>query len=487
MTQARVLAIIVGIYSKDFMKPQPAISLNSLGTLIDRLFEIAARKVVQLDQAWDPARGTPVFTVEGKYTSRGWTEWTQGFQYGSALLIFDATDDRALFELGRARTAQRMATHITHIGVHDHGFNNLSTYGQLRRLMLEGRVPHNDGELAFYELAIKASGAVQAARWSGTAPTGSPLSANAPALGYIYSFNGPHSLFVDTMRTTRILGVAWQLGHKLMHENDRSADLLKRSVLHGLTTNQYVLFHGQSDHTYDVRGRSSHEAIFNRNDGSFRCRSTQQGYSPFSTWTRGLAWAMLGYAEELEFFATIPAGKFKESVTLDKQPVMSVYEQAAIDTCDHYLNDASAADGITYWDDGAPGLAKMGDWQSRPADPYNDYEPVDSTASAIAAQGLIRLGRYLGIERGKRYTQAGGSIARVLLEAPYLAADPAHQGLLLHSIYHRPNGWDHVPENRKIPCGESSLWGDYHLLELALLIKRMNEAADYTFFEPVPR
>src|SRR5258708_12847409 len=38
---------------------------------------------------------SPVFTVAGKYTSRGWTEWTQGFQFGSAILQFDATDDRS--------------------------------------------------------------------------------------------------------------------------------------------------------------------------------------------------------------------------------------------------------------------------------------------------------------------------------------------------------------------------------------------------------
>jgi hypothetical protein len=329
-------------------------------------------------------------------------------------------------------------------------------------------------------MAIKASGAVQASRWSGAAVAKpSPLSADSPSLGYIYSFNGPHSLFVDTMRTLRILGVAWQLGHSLMHENDRSADLLKRSVLHGLTTNQYVTFHGGSGHTYDVRGRTCHEAVFNRNDGGFRCRSSQQGYSPFSTWTRGLAWAMLGYAEELEFFATIPADKFEKSVGLPKDRVVKTYLQAAVDTCDHYLNDCSAADGITYWDDGAPGLAKLGDWASRPADPFNDFEPVDSSASAIAAQGLIRLGRYL---KSDRYLKAGLQIAATLLDEPYLSTSDSHQGLLLHSIYHRPNGWDHIPAGRKIPCGESSLWGDYHLLELAILIKRMSEGNDYTFF-----
>jgi hypothetical protein len=91
-----------------------------------------------------------------------------------------------------------MAPHVTHTGVHDHGFNNISTYGNLRRLLREGRIVHNEWELAFYEMAIKASGAVQAARWSRTGDGG----------GYIYSFNGPHSLFVDTMRTLRVLGLA---------------------------------------------------------------------------------------------------------------------------------------------------------------------------------------------------------------------------------------------------------------------------------------
>ena len=39
---------------------------------------------------------------------------------------------------------------------------------------------------------------------------------------------------------------------------------------------------------YDVRGRVAHEALFDTLDGSFRAPSTQQGYSPFSTWARGL-------------------------------------------------------------------------------------------------------------------------------------------------------------------------------------------------------
>ena len=433
-----------------------------LSPALAQVFELAAQKVRLLEKRWDKSRGAPVFTVEGKYTTRGWTEWTQGFQYGCALLTFDATDDRELLELGRRNTLRCMSPHVTHIGVHDHGFNNLSTYGNLRRLMREGRMAHDEWELAFYEMAIKASGAVQAARWSRTADGG----------GYIYSFNGPHSLFVDTMRTLRVLGLAHQLGHALMGENEVKINLLDRLIQHAVSTARHIIFHGDSGHTYDVRGRSAHEAIFNTNDGNFRCRSTHQGYSPFSTWTRGLAWAILGFAEELEFLKSI--GETREIAT---------FEKAAMATADHYIDDCSATDGIPYWDDGAPELAKMGDWRSRPSDPFNDREPVDSSAAVIAAQGLIRLGNYLGTS-GERYVCAGLTIARTIFADPYLSTQHSHEGLILHSVYHRPNGWDHVPPRRKVPCGEASLWGDYHALELALLIDRLAvHKRYYAFFD----
>lgn len=452
-------------------------SLNPSDLLkpIDRLFALAAEKVFLIDRAGNARRGTPVFTVEGKYTSRGWTEWTQGFQYGCAILAYDVTGEPRLLELGRTETLRRMAEHISHIGVHDHGFNILSTYGNLRRLMREGRIPGNEWELAFYELALRTSGAVQAARWADA------RDASGETLGYVYSFNGPHSLFIDTMRTLRVLGVAHCLGHALMGENDRKIDLLGRSIVHGLTTERFLVYRGDTDQPYDVRGRTAHEGTFNRNDGSFRSRATQQGYSPFSTWTRGLAWAMLGFAEQLEFLGTLADVDVASACGCPRAEVLSHFERVARATCDHYLDDATAADGVPYWDDGAPGLARLQGWRDRPADPFNDHEPVDASAAAIAAQALLRLGRYLG-PQGGRYTRAGLQLARTLLGAPYLSESPTHEGMLLHSVYHRPNGWDHVPAGRKVPCGESSMWGDYHLLELGLLVRRLDTGGRYYAF-----
>ena len=62
---------------------------------IARLFSLSAGKILALEKAWNPADGSPVFTLRGRYTARGWTDWTQGFQFGSALLQFDATGERS--------------------------------------------------------------------------------------------------------------------------------------------------------------------------------------------------------------------------------------------------------------------------------------------------------------------------------------------------------------------------------------------------------
>jgi len=433
---------------------------------IERVFELSGQKILASEKNWKPGQPTLVFTVKGRYTSRGWTEWTQGFQYGSALLQFDAMGDERFLEIGRRGTVGRMAAHVSHMGVHDHGFNNISTYGNLLRLMREGKISRNEDEKNFYELALKVSGAVQAARWTKL----------ADGTGFIHSFNGPHSLFVDTIRSCRSLVVAHQLGHVLMGEQDERISLWQRCVEHALNTARYNVYFGKGRDVYDVPGRTAHEAVFNVTSGSFRCPNSQQGYSPFSTWTRGLAWAICGFAELLEYTSTLSA------------KVQGVLAEAATVTAGFYL-DNCCADGIPMWDTGAPNLHRLpSNYLSKPSNPYNAWEPVDSSAAAIAAQGFVRLGNFLASrgdkKGGARYQQAGLTMARALFSEPYLSTNPRHQGLLLHSVYHRPNGWDYIAPGQKVPNGESSMWGDYHLRELALLILREARGECYlTFFD----
>jgi hypothetical protein len=456
------------------MKIDTTLTVQQLASAVQSTVELAGKKVQALHQRWVPHSGAPVFTIRGQYTARGWTEWTQGFQFGQAILHYDLTNAPESLEIGRSSTLGYMATHLSHVGVHDHGFNNVSTYGNLLRLMNEGRLPENAWERHFYELALKVSGAVQAARWTQLTPD----------LGYVYSFNGPHSLFSDTIRSMRVLALSHQLGHVLMGEKDQAINLLKRLWQHAEATASYNVYFGQGRDAYDLRGRVVHESIFNQNDGSYRCPSSQQGYSPFSTWTRGQAWIICGYAEQLEYLHTLSDQEL--SSIGGRQKVVARFEEVMEAVGEFWVKETPEC-GIPYWDTGAPGLAKMGDYLSRPADPYNAHEPVDSSAAAIAAQGFLRYGRYLSQigrnDQGRHYYQVALTITKNLLADPYLSRDDRHEGLLLHSVYHRPNGWDYLPDGGNVPYGESCMWGDYHALELALMIHReIKQQPYYKFF-----
>lgn len=468
------------------MKIDATVAPADLAAGTDRVFDIAARSARKLRDRWDPTRGAPVFTEAGHYTTRGWTEWTQGFQFGIPLLVFDAAGDEELLVHARAATVSHMAPHLTNTGVHDHGFNNVSTYGTLLRLMSEGRLPESAWERDFYELALKVSGAVQAARWT-SLPGG---------LGYVCSFNGHHSLFADTIRSMRALAVSHQLGHVLMGEQDQRVSLLNRLLTHAETTARFNVYFGDGRDSWDERGRVVHESIFNLDSGAYRCPSSQQGYSPFTTWTRGQAWILCGYPEQLEYVETLS----DEDIAAVGVPgfgirdeVFARFTEVARAVADHYIEN-TPADGVPYWDTGAPGLTKLGDYLERPAEPFNEHEPVDSSAAAISAQGLLRLGDFFtrraasarpqpgdgengeasdDAEAGRRYFQAGLTVAGALFDRPYLSEDPEHEGILLHSVYHRPNGWDYVAPGQAVPNGESSMWGDYHLAELALCVQRL--------------
>ena len=102
-----------------------------------------------------------------------------------------------------------------------------------------------------------------------------------------------------------------------------------------------------------------------------------------------------------------------------------------------------------------------------------------AVACLIGAQALLRLGRYL---KNDTYWQAGLTVTRSLFAEPYLSTSDKHQGLILHAVYHRPNGWDTVPAGGKVPSGEACMWGDYHAMELAAYLHRVIEGKPYLTF-----
>ncbi len=140
------------------------------------------------------------------------------------------------------------------------------------------------------------------------------------------------------------------MGHRFLGENDAPISLLQRLIQHATVTARCNVYYGEGRDIYDVRGRVAHESLFNRNDGRYRCPSTQQGYSPFSTWTRGLSWVMLGYPELMEWILSRPVEEFDPFG--GPASVIADMRQAAEAACDFYI-DNTPTDGIPFWDTGA--------------------------------------------------------------------------------------------------------------------------------------
>lgn len=212
-----------------FMKIDHTVAPLDLAPAIHQMWDISAIKIDSIDRSFDRSKGVPVHTVAGRYQPRGWTDWTQGFEFGSAILQFDATGEERFLEMAIQRIRVEMPTHITNFGVHDHGFNQVSTYGNLLRLGREGRISLSPWQQDYIDLALRCSGSVQAHRWTN-------LEASE---GYIHTFVGSHSLFVDTMRSLRVLVLAHQLGHVMKDEGDEIVSLLGRALAHARTTARY--------------------------------------------------------------------------------------------------------------------------------------------------------------------------------------------------------------------------------------------------------
>ncbi len=156
-------------------------------------------------------------------------------------------------------------------------------------------------------------------------------------------------------------------------------------------------------------------------------------------------------------------------------------ERAALATCDFYIHAGSASTGSVTGILARHICINLAIGKPKLPIPYNAYEPCRFLGERNCRSG-IDPARTCAWRCGREYTQAGLTVVQRLTQEPYLSTELNHEGILLHSVYHRPNGWDYVPPGARIPCGESSMWGDYHLLEALLLVSKLAETNYYTFF-----
>lgn len=156
-----------------------------------------------------------------------------------------------------------------------------------------------------------------------------------------------------------------------------------------------------------------------------------QGLSCQTAWSRGQSWAIYGYAM-----------MYRET----KAPAYLAFAQKVTDFAINHPH--MPADGIPYWDFGAPG------------------EERDSSAGSVMASGLLELAGLVGGEKGAAY-RAFAVKQLLALASPAYFASPGENGdwLLKHGVGHKPvNSEIDTPLN----------YGDYYFLEALLRFRRLH-------------
>ena len=223
--------------------------------------------------------------------------------------------------------------------MHDLGFLFFSTYLRWYRLT---------GEPALQEVLIEAGRTLALRRQMG---------------GYLASFIGPQSLFIDIMMNVGI--ILWAANAT------GDGDLQQIALEHCRTTARYLV---RRD------GGTAHEGIFDAETGRFLRQTTHQGWRPESTWSRGLAWAIYGFT------------------AVHRLSEGSEFLDIARRCADCYLAIAAgpgAATGTSTLPDGGPALR-------------------DSSAAAIAASGFWDLSEAVG--EAERSGHAIASAALTILQ-----------------------------------------------------------------------
>jgi unsaturated chondroitin disaccharide hydrolase len=170
-------------------------------------------------------------------------------------------------------------------------------------------------------------------------------------------------------------------------------------------------------------GSTAHEGIFDLETGAFLRQSTQQGYRADSCWSRGLSWALYGFADVYE-----RSRDWRFLETAEK--------------CAAYYLLQSPADGAPPWDFDAPPESRA---------------LVDTSAAAVAAGGLLRLAELTpdGV-RARSYHGSALSILETLCERYLASSDPEWEGILKGGVYHLHKG---------LGVNESVMWGEYFFVE----------------------
>ncbi len=334
----------------------------------------------------------PMYTQNGRWKHGGeaWTNWCEGFLPGMMWIFHERTGAAPWRE--RAEHYSRLLEHRKDDrAVHDLGF--LFYHGTYRR-WYEATVRDGRPETALCDVVVHA---------------GRTLAMRFQEKGrYLCSFVAPESCFIDIMMNVPVI---WYAG--LTTGDERLLDVAR---LHCETTRRFLV---RGD------GSTAHEGIFDRSTGEFLRQTTHQGYRGDSCWSRGLAWALYGFA------------------TCAKLTREMIWADTAL-RCSAYLGLKLMGNLVPPWDFDAPAESRR---------------QADTSAGAIAAAGLFELAEALEAIGSANAASAhslrvfGLMTLLALCNDTYLAASDADwEGILKHGVYHI---------HKKLGVDESVMWGEF--------------------------
>lgn len=372
---------------------------------IDRVMRVAAHKLAKFDASHPNRDVYPNDAKAAEWTTVAAHDWESGFYPGALWYVYehaktakwpDAPEWRARAEAWTAGLAGQQFNDSHH----DLGFVIFDSFGNGFRLT---------GNSAYQPVLLQAAETLASRFLKQT--------------GMIRSWGR-----IDDMDCFTVI-----------MDNMMNLELLIRAADQGGPESLREIAISHADRTMELffrpDGGTYHVVDLAPANGQVLRKHTNQGKSADSTWSRGQAWAIYGFAYMYE-----ATGHLR-------------YLDTALMAADYYLA-RTPGDRVppADFDGGLDGL-----------------EFKDSSTAAIVASAFLRIQSLVDSPALKqRYADEALAILRVLTSPPYFSEDDGHASVLRYAARnYRPDA------NHRL-TNTSLIWGDYYLLEALLEFQKVN-------------